>query len=96
MLVEVCLLCEIGYSGFCSGVFMVVSYGFFGYMIGCSMMGGFCLLVFVYCDLNIYNCVNNMIGNIICFIFQCVSCLSSCSCFGYGSGSSCLSCFYGG
>lgn len=95
-LAEVRLLRETGYNGPRSGVFTAASYGFFGYMIGRSMMGGFRPSASAYRDPNTYNRVNNTTGNTIRSTSQRVSRPSSRSRSGYGSGSSRSSRSYGG
>lgn len=83
-----------GYSGHRSGVFTAASYGFFGYMIGRSMLGGFRPRASAYTDPNTYNRVNSSTGNSIRSTSQRVSRPSSRSRSGYGSGRSSRS--YGG
>ena len=93
-LAEVRLLRETGYNGPRSGVFTAASYGFFGYMIGRSMMGGFRPSATAYRDPNTYNRVNNTTGNSIRNTSQRVSRPSRSSRSGYGSSRSSRS--YGG
>ncbi len=93
-LAEVRLLRQSNYSGPRSGVFTAASYGFFGYMIGRSMSGGFRPSASAYRDPNTYNRVNNSTGNSIRSTSQRVSRPSSGSRSGYGSSRSSRS--YGG
>ena len=95
-LAEARLYQQNGYSGHRSGVFTAASYGFFGYMIGRSMMGGFRPSASAYRDPNTYNRVNNTTGNSIRSTAQRVSRPSRSSRSGYGSSSSRSSRSYGG
>lgn len=93
-LAEARLMQQNGYGGSRSGVFTAASYGFFGYMIGRSMMGGFRPSASAYRDPNTYNRVNNTTGNTIRSTSQRVSRPSTRGRSGYGSGRSSRS--YGG
>ena len=93
-LAEARLIRESGYNGPRSGVFTAASYGFFGYMIGRSMMGGYRPTASAYTDPNTYNRVNNSTGSTIRSTSQRVSRPSARSRSGYGSGRSSRS--YGG
>lgn len=61
-LAEVRLVQQSNYNGPRSGVFTAASYGFFGYMMGRSMMG-YRPSASAYRDPNTYNRVNNTTGN---------------------------------
>lgn len=76
------------------GIMRAASYGFFGYMIGRSLMGGFRPSSAAYTDPNTYNRVNNSTGNTIRSTSQRVSRPSSGSRSGYGVSRSSRS--YGG
>lgn len=93
-LAEVRLMQQNGYGGRHGGIFTAASYGFFGYMIGRSMMGGFRPSATAYRDPNTYNRVNNTTGSTIRSTSQRVSRPSTRGRSGYGSGRSSRS--YGG
>jgi hypothetical protein len=81
-------------TGRSGGIMRAASYGFFGYMIGRSMMGGFRPSAAAYTDPNTYQRVNNSTGNTIRSSTQRVSRPSSGSRSGYGNSRSSRS--YGG
>lgn len=93
-LAEARLMHQSGSSGSGSGIMRAASYGFFGYMIGRSMMGGFRPSPSAYTDPNTYNRVNSTTGNTVRSTSQRVSRPSSGSRSGYGSSRSSRS--YGG
>jgi hypothetical protein len=87
-LTEARFLQQSGYSGTHGGVFRAASYGFFGYMIGRSMMGGYRPSASAYRDPNTYNRVNNSTGNTIRSTSTRVSRPSSGSKSGFGGSRS--------
>lgn len=93
-LAEVRLMQQNGYTGHRSGILTAASYGFFGYMIGRSMMGGFRPRASAYTDPNTYNRVNSTTGSSLRSTSQRVSRPSTRGRSGYGSGRSSRS--YGG
>jgi hypothetical protein len=93
-LMEARLMQEQSTSERSGGIMRAASYGFFGYMIGRSLMGGFRPSASAYRDPNTYNRVNNSTGNTIRSTSQKVSRPSSGSRSGYGASRSSRS--YGG